>query len=169
MVSEVPVDFTLAEIYYLQGLIRYEMPGEEHWKYPPVSERLNDAVAEAYESLHHLDGTPKPTETAQLLLTRHDTYVLDYHCRTEHRTGQGEMVGRNILLKAFRARKSMDLGVPFATTEEHDQTYTEALYEREVEDAHSTITNDDANDSAAGESIQATGTDTGPKPGAASE
>lgn len=103
--NEVSVPFTLDELWFLQSVIRHDMAGAfENWEMPPVSIDLNDQIAEAI--LLCEDGA----DEAHLVLSRHSCLVIDYCVDASARDINGKPIGRNILLKSFRARMQIKDG-----------------------------------------------------------
>lgn len=122
--ERVAVEFSLYEMYYLQSIVRHEMPNIKDWGHPPVSADLNNQIAMELEKMHGPDCVAMPTVKATLELTRHDTLVIDFHARFSDKFGPEE-VGKKVLIKAYRARKQLELGLPFAATFDNDKRYAE--------------------------------------------
>ena len=96
-----PVTFTLAELWLLHDFIRHEMQGQETWAHPPVSEELNEEIAQAIAACD-ADGLQEYT----FLLGRHDLLAIDYLIRRDYKTPEGAS-GKTVLLKTFRARRGL--------------------------------------------------------------
>lgn len=99
------VVFTLDELWLLQGVIRHEQHQQDTWHFPPASLALNDQIAEALvrcEECRLLE--------AAVRLTRGDCLVIDYCVPQGVKTPGGQPLGKNILMKSFRARIEIEQG-----------------------------------------------------------
>lgn len=114
------ITFTLPELWLLHAFIRHEMPQQEQWKMPPADEDLNEQIALAIEACESLG-----LDSYTLLLTRQQLLVIDYLVRSDFKTPEGAR-GKDILLKTFRARREMTMGLPEAESPVAD-TYSEAI------------------------------------------
>ena len=121
MIETRAVNFTLPELWLLHAFVRHEMPQQEQWKLPPADEDLNEQIAMAIESCESL-GLSDYT----LLLTRHQLLVIDYLVRYDFKTPEGAR-GKDILLKTFRARRELSLGLSISDNPGADTTYSEAM------------------------------------------
>ncbi len=93
------VIFTADELWLLQSVIRHEMAQPEQWKAPPVSASLNDQVAEALVLCHDHDQGE-----AAVLLTIADCLAIDFCVPQAAKSPAGLAIGKQVLLKSFRAR-----------------------------------------------------------------
>lgn len=109
------VIFTCEELWLLQSTIRHEVPQMEQWGNPPASPSLNDQVADAL-----LRCTEFNLAEAALLLTRGDCLAIDYCVPQGAKSSSGAPIGKNILLKSFKARRELDDG-PDLEAEEPEQ------------------------------------------------
>jgi hypothetical protein len=91
--------FTLPELWLLRSVIRHEQQGIEMWKFPPANKELNDQIARAI--LFCIDNGQ---QEAALELSAGDTYAIDYCVNQDAKDTAGGAMGKEILLKAFRAR-----------------------------------------------------------------
>jgi hypothetical protein len=100
-----PVTFSRDELWLLHDFVRHELPESRQWRYPPASEELNEEIVVALDACetHEL---PEYT----LLLSKGDMLVIDFFIRRDHRTPEGAS-GKNLLLKIFRARSELSLGL----------------------------------------------------------
>lgn len=112
----VPVTFTLDELWFLQSLVRHELPQPPEWKFPPASLDLNDQVADALVAC-----SQNGLKECALVLTRGDLLLLDYVVPNGYKDAAGKLVGRDILLRTFVARRRLAEG-PEATAVEPDDT-----------------------------------------------
>ncbi len=94
--------FTVEELWMLQSAIRHEVAQQEQWKFPPASLDLNDQIAECL-----LRCQEYSLSESALLLSRGDCLVIDYCVPQTAKSPAGVPVGKNILLKSFRARKQI--------------------------------------------------------------
>ena len=122
--------FTLDELWLLQSVVRHELAQQDTWKFPPASVSLNDAIAEAI-----LFCDDNKQGEAALILSRGDCLTIDYLVPQGAKSAAGQPIGRNILLKSYRARRYIedpDYGrvVPEAPPMKADDIYR-ALQSRE--------------------------------------
>lgn len=103
MNTSAPVAFTADELWLLQKMVRHELPQQDTWKFPPASIELNDQIAEAIVACVDME-----MREATLTLTRGDLLVIDYLVPNDAKSALGLMMGREILLKTFRARRVLD-------------------------------------------------------------
>lgn len=97
--------FTCEELWLMQSAIRHEMAQGEQWKFPPASLDLNDQVAEALllcDENHLVE--------AAIILSRGDCLVIDYCVPQTAKSASGAPIGKSVLLKSFRARRTIDGG-----------------------------------------------------------
>lgn len=115
MKRSVFVLFSLDELWLLQSVIRHEIAQREQWKFPPADRDLNDKVAEAI--IFCEDHSEKE---ASLEVTQGDLYAIDYCVQASAKNAAGQLVGKPLLLKSFRARRQMEdeLFLVSSTTEE---------------------------------------------------
>lgn len=97
--------FTLEELWLLQSVIRHEVAQQEQWHYPPASLELNDQVAESI-----LRCEEHGLEEAALVLTMQQALVIDYCVPQSAKSPSGIPIGKNILMKSFRVRKTLEEG-----------------------------------------------------------
>lgn len=97
--------FTIEELWLLQSVIRHELPQLDQWKFPPASIDLNDQIAETL-----LLCEENNLSEAALLLSRGDTLVIDYCVPQNAKSASGLPVGKNVLMKSFRARRALESG-----------------------------------------------------------
>lgn len=95
--------FTVDELWLLQSVVRHELPQVEQWDFPPASLDLNDQVAQA---LLLCDETG--CGEAALILSRGDCLVLDYCVPQGAKSVAGVAIGKQVLLKSFRARRAIE-------------------------------------------------------------
>lgn len=114
------VTFTLPELWLLHAFVRHEMPQQEQWQMPPADEELNEQIALAIEACENVG-----LDSYTLLLTRQQLLVIDYVIRYDYKTPEGAR-GKDILLKTFRARRELALGLPLSEGPVAD-TYTDAM------------------------------------------
>ena len=95
--------FTLEELWLLQSVIRHELPQDEQWDFPPASLDLNDQIAQAL-ILCDESGFGE----AALILSRGDCLVLDYCVPQAAKSISGLAIGKQVLLKSFRARRAIE-------------------------------------------------------------
>lgn len=104
--------FTLDELWFLQSLVRHEIPDPPTWKFPPASLELNDAIADAI-----LSCADYGLREVALQLSRGDLLLLDYQVPQSAKDIAGKDIGKTILLKTFRARRLIAEGVMPAAPE----------------------------------------------------
>jgi len=97
--------FTVEELWMLQSAIRHEVAQLEQWKFPPASLDLNDQIAECL-----LRCQDYGLAEGALILSRGDCLVIDFCVPQTAKSPAGLPVGKNILLKTFRARKQIAEG-----------------------------------------------------------
>ena len=102
MKTSTPVTFTADELWLLQGVVRHEMPQGDTWKFPPASVDLNDQIADVLIAC--IDAGLRE---ATLSLTRGDLLLLDFVVPQSATSPIGTKLGREILLKSFRARRAL--------------------------------------------------------------
>lgn len=107
--------FSVDELWLLQSVIRHEMAQMEQWKAPPASASLNEQVSEALLFCHE-NGLGE----AALLLTVRDCLAIDFCVPQGAKSPAGLPIGKNVLLKAFRAR--VELEEEWAPTREEPAT-----------------------------------------------
>ena len=94
--------FSVEELWMLQSSIRHEIAQLEQWKFPPASLDLNDQVAECLLRCHEYSLSEGP-----LVLSRGDCLVIDYCVPQTAKSPSGVPIGKNILIKSFRARMQL--------------------------------------------------------------
>ncbi len=98
--------FTLDELWLLQSVVRHEVEHLDQWHWPPASLDLNDQIAHAIDFC----TTSPPATEAPLLLSKGDCLILDYTVSQSLKDVDGNLLGRNILLKSFAARRQLEEG-----------------------------------------------------------
>jgi hypothetical protein len=121
VIETAPVTLTLSELWLLHAFIRHEMPQQEQWKLPPTDLDLNEQIAFAIMACEE-GGLHSYT----LAMTVHQLLCVDYWIRDEHKTVTGAR-GKDILIKTFRARRSLSGELPVPVGDTPDATYTQAL------------------------------------------
>ena len=140
-----PVEFTLAELWMLNDVIRHNEDGISKKAWPSVSTQLNGEIALAI-----LACEDSSLKTYTLMLTKGDMLVMDANVRRDMKTPEGAK-GKEILLKLFKARYELIYG---ATAEGgEDLTYRQALDRKNFEPKE--VPDDKSNNSSDDE----TGTD----------
>ncbi len=140
------VEFTAAELWMLNDVIRHNEDGISKKAWPSVSTQLNGEIALAILACEDSD-----LKAYTLALTRGDILVMDANVRRDMKTPEGAK-GKEILLKLFKARYELIYG---ATAEGgEDLTYRQALDRKnfepkEVPDAESSNGPDDDTDEVA--------------------
>lgn len=86
----------------LQSAIRHEISQLEQWKFPPASLDLNDQIAECLLRCHEYS-----LADSALMLSRGDCLVIDYCVPQTAKSAAGVPIGKNILIKSFRARMQL--------------------------------------------------------------
>lgn len=104
--------FTSEELWLLQSVIRHEAAQQEQWRFPPANLDLNDQIAESLLRCEELG-----IDEAALLLTMEQALVIDYCVPQSAKSTSGTPIGKNILLKSFRVRKTIEDG-PTASADE---------------------------------------------------
>ena len=89
------VSFSQAELWVLQAAVRHESGEQWAGEYPAHNRGLNDQIAAALAS---------GDNDAILLLNLADLYAIDATVSQFAKDGSGKVIGRDILLKSFRAR-----------------------------------------------------------------
>ena len=107
--------FTCDELWLLQSAIRHEVAQGDTWKYPPASVELNDQIADALVLCEE-----NKLDDAALLLTRGDCLVIDFCVPQTAKSAAGVPIGKNVLLKSFKARRAIEQG-PIAYSDEPAQ------------------------------------------------
>lgn len=97
--------FSCDELWLLQSAVRHEMAQGDQWHFPPASVELNDQIAEAL-----LLCEENSLAEAALVLSRGDCLVIDYCVPQAAKSPSGAPIGKNVLLKSFRARRAIDSG-----------------------------------------------------------
>jgi hypothetical protein len=97
--------FTIEELWLLQSAIRHEVAQGDTWKFPPASIELNDQIADALVLCEE-----NRLDDAALLLTRGDCLVIDYCVPQTAKSAAGVPIGKNVLLKSFKARRIIEQG-----------------------------------------------------------
>lgn len=101
----VPVVFTQDELWLMRACVRHEQSPPWQGRWPCYSLELNEDIAEALVFCE--DEQPQPRERA-LLLSRGDCLLLDAVIPQDAKSPGGVPLGKNILMKTFRARRAMD-------------------------------------------------------------
>ena len=121
--GDIPVSFTLVELWTLSDFIRHEIEGQQEWRFPPASKRLNRQIADAI-----LACEDSGLDSYTLLLSEGNILTIDFWIRRSYKTPEG-FSGKELLLKLFRARAERE--ALFPTSEFENHTYSEALKEKE--------------------------------------
>lgn len=116
-----PVPFALADLWLIQGFVRHEMAQQDTWKFPPASLSLNSSIAEAI-----LFCVDQNEPEAVIDLSLGDCLVFDYLIPNTLSDVDGKPVGREILLKTFRARRAIEDGTALTADASVDLTYSQA-------------------------------------------
>ncbi len=95
--------FTCEELWLLQSVIRHEIPQLDQWDFPPASVDLNDQIAQALVLCDENN-----LGEAALLLTRGDCLVIDYCVPQGAKSVAGVAIGKSVLMKSFRARRTIE-------------------------------------------------------------
>ncbi len=99
MSDTTPVVLTIDELWLLHSVIKHEMPQEGTWKYPPASLDMNDRICDAIIFCDDQTATEAAME-----MSRGDLLCIDYCVPQDAKTPGGVMIGKKLLMKAFRAR-----------------------------------------------------------------
>lgn len=94
--------FSVEELWMLQSTVRHELAQIEQWKFPPASVDLNDQIAECLLRCHEYN-----LAEGALILSRGDCLVIDYCVPQTAKSVAGVPIGKNILMKSFRARMQL--------------------------------------------------------------
>lgn len=121
MVDTVTVRFTSSELWLLQIVVRHEILGMAAWKNPPAGQALNDAICEAILFCEDTGATE-----AFLMLNWSDCLAIDFLVPSQAKDVNGVPVGRDILLKTYRARAELRRSVPSAEEGYIDRTGAQA-------------------------------------------
>lgn len=105
----VPVIFTLDELWLLQGVVRHESQDQSRWQHPATSLEFNRLIAEAIVNCAD-DGF----SDVALPMTAHFLMLVDYVVPQAAKDTSGLPIGKNILMKSFRAWKAMHDETPTA-------------------------------------------------------
>lgn len=106
-----PVVFDADELWVLQAVLRHEVQQRDTWTYPPANLELNDSVADALLVCQEYD-----LKEITLLLDRAALLAIDYCVPQTAKSADGKLLGKNILIKSFRARRVLQEGEgPIAT------------------------------------------------------
>ncbi len=95
--------FSVEELWLIQSVVRHELPQQDEWRFPPANVDLNDQVAQA---LVFCDENAV-TEAA-LILSRGDCLTLDYCVPQAAKSAAGILIGKQVLMKSFRARRTIE-------------------------------------------------------------
>ena len=116
--------FTDEELWLLQSVIRHETAQQEQWRIPPAGLALNDQVAESILRCDELGLCE-----AALILTYEDCLVIDYCVPQSAKAASGVAIGKQVLMKSFRARRAIQ-GGDFDTADEPVSLSGDELQER---------------------------------------
>jgi hypothetical protein len=86
----------------LQSVVRHEAQQHEQWRHAPASHDLNDEIAESI-----LRCEEHSLGEAALILTWSDCLVIDYCVPQAAKSPSGAPIGKNVLLKSYRARQAI--------------------------------------------------------------
>jgi len=98
--------FTLDELWLIHAVIRHEAPGQKEMKFPYSNLDLNDLLAETI-----LRCEEQGLKDAALTLTRGDCLAIDATVSVGMKDQYGKPIGKNILLKVFKARDMLSGGI----------------------------------------------------------
>ena len=112
MPDTTPEVFDLGALWLLQSCIRADVPNLETWRWAPCSIELNDQIADAI-----LLCEDKGQTEAVIELTRHDCIAIDSLVRADMKDASGRLVGKELLLKSYRARQRLAYGGAAETIE----------------------------------------------------
>lgn len=101
----VSVTFTLDELWLLQSQLRHEIPQQDTWHFPPASVTLNDQIADALVAC-----TDNGLSEYTLELSRGDLLAIDFVVPAAAAAPSGIKIGRLLLLKTYRARRTLEFG-----------------------------------------------------------
>ena len=102
--------FSSEELWLLQSVVRHEIPQIDQWKFPPASVDLNDQIAQAIVFCEE-----NQCSEAALILSRGDCLLIDYCVPQGAKSVSGVAIGKQVLMKSFRARRSIEDGdIPVA-------------------------------------------------------
>ena len=118
MPEEVPVEFTIEELWLLHGCVKHEIQGIREWKFGPASVELNDKIATAILFCHKNSTEKSPVHSAYLLLSRGDLLAIDYCVPQDAKDVDGNAIGKYLLLKTFAARAELTEPYPLPEVEE---------------------------------------------------
>lgn len=96
------LNLTLDELWLLQRVVRHEIPGQREMAFPWCSVALNDGIAEAIIMCED----ERQTE-AHLVVSRGDLLLIDAVVPADAKTPGGQLLGKSVLLKSFRARREL--------------------------------------------------------------
>lgn len=96
------LNLTLDELWLLQRVVRHEVNGMREMAFPWYSLALNDAIAEAI-----IMCEDERQVEAHLLVSRGDLLVIDALVPVDAKTPGGQLLGKSVLLKSFRARREL--------------------------------------------------------------
>lgn len=114
MESITPVTFSKDELWMLQRVVRHEVSPPWQGKWPTYSQDLNDQVAAAIVLCED-----QAQSEAALQLSKGDLYLIDALVPVDAKTAAGTPIGKNILLKTFRARDAFSsLEIPLGSISE---------------------------------------------------
>jgi len=116
------VIFSTDELWLLQSVIRHEMAQPEQWKAPPFSASLNEQVGEALVLCHDHDQGE-----AAVLLTMADCLAIDYCVPQSAKSPSGNPIGKQVLLKSFRARAEVAHHWASSQAEPEDPSHDELI------------------------------------------
>ena len=106
------VVFTAEELWLIQGVIRHEIAQSEQWRNPPADLDLNDLIAEALLRCHEHE-----LDEAAIQLNLGMCFAIDYCVPQNAKSPSGIPIGKNILMKSFRARKIIKDGADLIVEE----------------------------------------------------
>ncbi len=107
-----PVTFTIAEIWLLVSVIKHEMQDAERWKWPITNKPLVEELM-----LACLTCEDAKLEEFTLELSEGDCLLIDYNITPDMKTPEGA-IGKNVLLKVFRALSELSYGYDTASRED---------------------------------------------------
>jgi hypothetical protein len=108
------IEFSIQELWLIRAVVRHESSPAWQGKWPTYNLELNDQVAEAI-----LLCTDEKQDGASLMVTQGDLYLLDAMVPQDAKDAAGKPIGKDILLKTFRARRELS-GGERATAEDPD-------------------------------------------------
>ena len=125
---------TLEQLLLLHRLIRHEMEGSEKWEFPPASHDLNYKIVEAILVCIESDEKDESKVTFPVTLNYRDCLAIDYYSQTlqDAKNASGTMIGMDILMQVFVARRNIYQPLPMAETQEEGPVFSDVKHKMEV-------------------------------------